>query len=196
MGEESGSLKSVADLIPSFYYDLIARVSVGVPFLALLLWKERDSLKGLLPPDSWVAFLLLAGAGYLAGLLLTPLSLIWTVVIMPAEAIIFRKKPSLNWRRGIRNDEIAIRNKDAGLNLAKMQAEATLCQNLVSAFVVLMVADWSKTFPVLALENRGLTDRCVLFLILLACAGFQTLSYMSSQSRLYHLFIESGEEPR
>ena len=80
MPDESAPLQSVSKLVPSVYYDLIARVCAGVPFLALLLWAQRESLRDLVS-NAWIGFLLLLGAGYLAGLLLTSLSLLWSVLI-------------------------------------------------------------------------------------------------------------------
>jgi hypothetical protein len=38
MSDEPGPLVSGAQLIPSVYYDLIARVCAAVPFLLPLLW--------------------------------------------------------------------------------------------------------------------------------------------------------------
>jgi hypothetical protein len=35
MAEESGPPRTIANLIPGVYYDLIARVSAGVPFLVV-----------------------------------------------------------------------------------------------------------------------------------------------------------------
>src|SRR5579862_2372823 len=88
MADDSGPLLSVGQLVPGVYYDLIARVCAGVPFLVLLLWEDRYSLKDL-APNAWVGFLLLMGAGYLAGLLLTPVSVLWNIVIgLPTRLIL------------------------------------------------------------------------------------------------------------
>jgi hypothetical protein len=189
MAEELESPKSLIGLVPNLYYDLIARVCAGVPFLALLLWSQKDSLKGLVP-DNWVGFLLLTGAGYLSGLLLTPFSLVWSVVILPLQFLLLRV-PGFDWRRTGRNEEIATKNKDAALNLSKMQAEATLCQNLVTAFVVLVFADKSGAFPVQMFRNHGKGYQLIMFLVLLTAAVFQTMSYVVQQNRLHRFHLPS-----
>jgi hypothetical protein len=38
MADDPGALEGLGKIIPSVYYDLIARVGSGVLFLAVLLW--------------------------------------------------------------------------------------------------------------------------------------------------------------
>lgn len=186
MAEESGALHSVGKLVPSIYYDLIARVCAGVPFLTLLLWTQRDSFKDLVT-NAWIGFLLLLGAGYLVGLLLTPLSLVWSALIGLPIRIILRV-PTADWRHGSRNDEIAAKDKEAGATLAKMQAEATLCQNLLSAFIVLIVANDTGTFLVPALNAYGTKYRWIIFGVLVTAAVFRTAAYLGRQNSLYEIY--------
>ncbi len=76
MAEEPGVLEGLGKVIPSIYYDLIARVCAGVPFLAVLLWECRTALGEM----TWAKLILLLGAGYVVGLVLTPLSLPWGMI--------------------------------------------------------------------------------------------------------------------
>jgi hypothetical protein len=193
MADESGAFQSVGKVVPSVYYDLIARVCAGVPFLALLLWAQRESFKDLVS-SAWIGFILLLGAGYLAGLLLTSLSLLWSALIgLPARTIF--RMPTADWRHGSRNDEIAAKDKEAGATLAKMQAEATLCQNLLSGFLVLLIANDTGTFSVSALSAHGPMYRWVIFLALLAAAVFRTVAYLGRQNSLYKIYLPKKVHP-
>jgi hypothetical protein len=149
MSEDSGPLTEIAKVVPSVYYDLIARVSAGTPFLVTLLWPYRENYGEL----TWEKLLLLLGAGYIVGLLLTALSVLW----LPVELLIMvvLRTPMKNWRRGLtRNDEIAVRSEQAGATLAKMQAEATLCQNLFSGFSLLVLLNHTNIVLELTPSNR------------------------------------------
>jgi hypothetical protein len=125
MADEPGALEGLGKIIPSIYYDLIARVCTGVTFLAAILWDHR----GLFGEISWSTLTVVLGAGYIVGLVLTPLSLPWGLVQFAVRYVL--KMPKWDWREV---DQIASKNKEAGSTLAKMQAEAVLCQNLFSAF--------------------------------------------------------------
>jgi hypothetical protein len=47
MAEDEAPLKSVGEVVPSPYYDLIARVCAGVPFVLLLVNQQAEKLKPL-----------------------------------------------------------------------------------------------------------------------------------------------------
>jgi hypothetical protein len=142
-------------------------------------------------PNAWVGFLLLLGAGYLAGLLLTSLSLLWSALIgLPTRIILGVPMAELR-RHGSRNDEIAAVDKEAGMTLAKMQAEATLCQNLLSAFIVLVIASETGTFTIPALANHGAGYRWIVLVTLLATALFRTVAYLARQESLYKIHISN-----
>lgn len=180
MAEEAGALQELGKVIPSIYYDLIARVCSGIPFLAILLWERIDAFGEL----TWVKLTLLVGAGYVAGLLLTPLSRLW----LPLELLLLKilRIPIDDWRRGLpRNDEIAARDQQAGATLAKMQAEATLCQNLFCAFVLLILLNYTGTFLVPA------AGKWVMGLILGLAAIFRTTVYLGRQNNLYEIVVHN-----
>ena len=145
--------------------------------------------------NSWVGFLLLVGAGYLAGLLLTTLSVLWSLLIGLVIRIAFRTRAA-NFRHASRNDEIAAADKDAGVTIAKMQAEATLCQNLLSAFVVLIFANDTGAFTVSALMGHGTGCRWTVFFVLLVAAVFRTVVYLERQNSLYSIHVSKTAYPR
>ena len=60
MAEESGTFEALGKIIPSIYYDLIARVCPGSVVTAALLWDSRDVVGEI----AWAKLILLLGMGY------------------------------------------------------------------------------------------------------------------------------------
>jgi hypothetical protein len=186
MPEESGSLSSVGKLIPSVFYDLIARICPGVAFLVGIFWHKRHTFEHPVS-NAWVGFFLLLGAGYLAGLVLTALSFVWGPLIgLPIQFGL--DIPVSEWSR---NDKIANVNPEAGATLAKMQAEATLAQNLLTAFIILWFADGGKGTLCLGLVMR---HRMIIVLALGLTALFRTLAYLGRQQNLYEIYLPGSTE--
>jgi hypothetical protein len=188
VAEETGALESLGKVIPSIYYDLIARVCAGVPFLIVLLWQYRETFGEI----TWAKLTLLIGAGYVVGLVLTSLSIIWSPVNFVLMAIL--KIPLNNWRHGlVRNDEIVAKDKEAGATLAKMQAEATLCQNLVDGLLMLIILNATSVFVVPAIAACSTACRWTTVLILGLAAIFRSAVYLGRQDHLYHLYVKAPE---
>ena len=147
MAENAAPLKEMGGLIPSVYYDLIARISPGVPFIVILLWdsgQELSNFKELI--GSTGLFLLLVAMGYLAGLFLQSLSM-WVGAI--PRCFIKRRLGLQNLsphQIAHRSDQIGIKNKEAGATLTKMSAEATLCENLLLGILLLSIPSWLGLF--------------------------------------------------
>jgi len=180
MAEESGSLSSLGQLIPSVFYDLIARVCPGVAFLVALFWHKRHAIEHLVH-NAWVGFFLLLGAGYIAGLLLTTLSLLWTVLIgLPIQCAF-----NIRINEWSRNDEIAEVNPEAGTTLAKMQAEATLAQNLLTGFVVLWIAVEKGALCLGPIKHYP----WAIFPVLGGSVVFRTAVYLGRQQKLYEMYF-------
>ena len=180
MAEEPGVLEGLGKIIPSIYYDLIARVCAGVPFLTVLLWDQRSKFGDI----TWAKLTLLLGAGYVVGLVLTPLSLPWGLIQLVVRRVL---KMPIKFREGASlTDQIAAKDKEAGATLAKMQAEAILVENLFSAFIVLTL--WSSAYPLelIAKCTRGST---FLILVLLGISVLHRITaYVIRENRLYHVY--------
>jgi hypothetical protein len=231
MAEESGVLTSVANLIPKIYYDLIARISAGVPFLLLLFWpRKQDDFR--FGTSDVIDFILLLGAGYVAGLILTPPSAIlgliapgffklciWLGSKAPPSASdgnavtaklgvrrlcawlnkqctpltnmqnieAAHPKASLNWSR---NDLIALYDKDAGATLAKMQAEAVLCMNLLTGYLLLIIANSTGAYNVSALCGRGSIFKWSIGILLAFAVIHRQFAYLGRQCALYNAHVE------
>ena len=144
MGEpekaESGSLASLGGIIPSLYYDLIARVAPGLVFLL-----SFDVIRNALSDhrDGATATLLLAFS-YIIGLLLTPffeiiIGPLWLLMRLKAVRR-WLKLPEVDLRSG--NDVIGLVRADYGATLGKMQAESVLCANVGSGLIILRFLPW------------------------------------------------------
>jgi hypothetical protein len=149
--EESASpLKDIAHLVPSVYYDLISRVSVGVPFVLAAFYCMKSESKvwelenNLGKPGFTLALLLV---GYIAGLLLSSISYLVEIPLNWWVWRRFRKSEQthdqFDGQRWSQMDEIAIKNKEMGATLVKMMAETALCENLLTGFLVLLVLGYS-----------------------------------------------------
>jgi hypothetical protein len=146
MGEDSSPAKELAGLVPSVYYDLIARVLAGAPFALAIAWTEREDLIKVkdVPGAGSLLILLPAGASYLCGILLTPICG-WTG--LPVQ-MLFSSKFDGHWwmpisvSRTVSDwlDEVGLWNPSIGATLAKMQAEAVLCENLCGGYLLALAA--------------------------------------------------------
>src|SRR5689334_16418252 len=77
MAEDSGPLKQIATVVPSVYYDLIARVAAGATILAIATWPAVEAKN--LHDVSWAQIGLLTLAAYVVGLLVTSFSMVSSV---------------------------------------------------------------------------------------------------------------------
>ena len=177
-----GDLASkLADLIPSLYYDVIARVAAGVPFVALL------GLTGPGAPEGVPGFIV---AGYITGLVLTPtgapFGLVGTAAWI-AYRRVFQSEPRKLLRLSRENDEVAAKSPDAGATLGKMQAEVTLCSNLAAAYVVLSLLR-PQAMPLL---GDSTTSRMMVGLVFAVAAAWRAFAYHERQARLYEIHVKA-----
>jgi hypothetical protein len=187
MAEESGPLEALGKIVPSMYYDLIARVCSGLPFLVALLWDRKDMIGEL----TWVKLILALGAGYIAGLLLTPLSLPWGLVHLLVRLIL--KMRIKDWQYGLTlYDAILVKDKEAGGTLVKMQAEAVLCQNLFGAFIALIIINATGVMPVPLVKYCSRSCFFIIFSILAASSVNRIIAYLIRENRLYKIHVETA----
>lgn len=145
MAEHEGNdkLSTLGGIVPSVYYDLIARVCGGAPFLALVLSGQGDSLRKAADFLGTAGVMLGAVLGaYVIGMLLTAVSLI---VCSPINVIVNRWYGFRAQERNEKADRVDKLDSAMGGTLLKMAAEEVLCQNLLSGFIVFWFA--SKHWP-------------------------------------------------
>jgi hypothetical protein len=186
---ESGSLTSLSGVVPSLYYDLIARVAPGLVFLLCLddtqayLKDHRDGLTGTL----------LLALGYVVGLLLTPF---YEIFIAPLWLLTRIKSvrqrvglPDHDSRSG--NDVVGLQRPDYGATLGKMQAESVLCANLASGLVILRFLPLHSFFSPAAAGAYSPGLSCTVFtwllIFLIVATNYRYGMWMGRQAQVIAL---------
>lgn len=149
-------------LVPEVYYDVIARLCAGAPFVAYIAWRN-EALEDL---DVVKLGVLLVLGSYLLGHLLSTVSAALNVIIWRPRFLkwIVGRMPLDNpfsdqsFRTGFhelykRIDAIGKRDANGGTLLKKMEAGAALSDNLLSGFMLFTAAKfYSDGLP----SGRGL----------------------------------------
>lgn len=139
-GNAMGSLaEKVPEVLPSFYYDLVARLVPGTAVVLLSTYLGLPGTDGLVKADllSGVGILLLLGLGYLVALLLTPLGTLLGLLISRIANVSRNDKITLDelWTLV---DSLQSTNPSAATTLSKMAAEVTLCENLLAGLLAIL----------------------------------------------------------
>lgn len=189
MAEDEPPLKSVGEVVPSLYYDLIARVCAGVPFVLLLVNYQAEKLKPLTSTmGASGTVLLVVLFGYLLGLLLTPLA---GSIAGPIQ-LLLKKKLGLDRLRWMdylleisrRSDAIGVKDRGMGAVIGKMGAERILCQNLLLGSLTVVVLDMRHGYQ---LGSPVLEWLIVALLAILVIQ--RNVAFLLRQSQLYSLLF-------
>lgn len=173
-------LKEAAKVIPSVYYDLIARVAAGAAVIAAAEW-----LGPLKVEDPSEHLVLLTLGAYICGMLLTPFGALTAYgagklveLYLPRlpKCEDLKVLPEEEWAKGP-NDLIAAVNVEAGATIAKMQAESTLCHNMFVGVLALL--------PLAFCKHWGYWFAAVVLLAIAAI--YRTAVYLVRQKQLYDL---------
>jgi hypothetical protein len=174
-------------IIPSMYYDLIARVGAGAPFLVALLWNHHAEFGEI----TWIKIALLLGAGYITGLVLTPFSSLWAPIYLQVRRT--SDGPDKNLSRSLWDvslmDYISAKDKEAGATIAKMRAEAVLSANLFTGFLLLWLISWHH--PLLVMDAIGLRMKMLILLLLAICSIQRALACAGREERLYKIHFSN-----
>jgi hypothetical protein len=192
MPDEGLPLKEIGSVIPTVYYDLIARVSAGAPFVIFLVYSnhtkmaEMDQLVG----KAGILLLILLG-GYLVGMLLTPISGIFELPFLWfSRGVLNLKQYSFTegiYQQAKRMGIVFASDKESGITVAKMAAEAVLFQNLCTGFLIMLglrCVHWVD-FPLSSAMGA------VLLLMLLIAIVHRRLVHIGSQKAFYEIWQES-----
>jgi hypothetical protein len=143
----------VTGLIPEIYYDLIARVAAGVPLVLIFVFQNYSVLEAAkISVTDWTFFTAVLGLGYLVGHFLTTISVVLNALIWtPILSILMRKAVLSNYKfkstspQAIigelyhRIDWVARKDKSGGVVLKKMEAACALTDNLLSAWLLVVL---------------------------------------------------------
>jgi hypothetical protein len=141
------STNDISGLVPEIYYDLIARVAAGVTVIAVIISPSWSDLQQL---NTVTIFIVLLGAGYVVGHLLTTVSVPLNAIFWMPRSMTVAKKfiPDLKYDFGsisageifaeiyARIDWVSKRDRSGGTLLKKMEAGAALTDSLLAGWVV------------------------------------------------------------
>ena len=188
-------------LVPEIYYDVIARLCAGAPFVAIAFW-AYPGIRSL--PAVALGVVAIFGS-YLAGHLLAAVSAVWNPLLwnrwflgkiiakLHLQNRFTSEAPRLIFNElYCRIDYISSRDSNGGAILKKMEAGSQLSDNLLSGFL-LVVAVRAVHFGGLQ-ANEGWWA-AGLAVILLASVMLRRLILLGRQDSLYTLLRTNVATP-
>lgn len=196
MGEDEAPLDNVGEVVPSLYYDLIARVCAGVPFILLLVKNQTEGLNPLTKAvGASGTVLLVVLFGYLLGLLLTPLAGSFAAPIQ----LLLKKKIGLGHFKSVdylleisrRTDAISVKDRAMGAVLGKMGAERILCQNLLLGSAILVSVDIQRG----SYQLGSFIIEAMVVVLLVVLVIQRNVTFLVRQTQLYTLLFDREHSP-
>jgi hypothetical protein len=145
-GVAAKELEKLGGVIPSLYYDIIARIIPGCVLIAAFAWNGESTINSLLKDATFGSGFFFLLGGYVVGMLLTTIALffdfVWWMVAKrrPCELL----SP---WEAALLIDKIGHINPTAGITLFKMFAEVTFFENLLAGLIVFWAARIHLSVP-------------------------------------------------
>jgi hypothetical protein len=202
------------NVVPSLYYDLIARVCPGLGFWLVLIIPATCNA-----PSSWsvacfaelesVSLLILIITSYIAGMVGTGFCIVWdwltmlALLKMPGVALsvglneedtIFQQ-----WRRiAEKMEAIAKTNDEAGRIVSKALAEVSLCQNLLTgllAAILIGVASKGKLFFLPEASSEWAMLLLLTFALFLAVL-FRQAMFLGRVDAIYIMYVNPKDMQR
>jgi hypothetical protein len=146
---DSKKAKSIADIIPSVYYDVIARICPGAGFWITISLVSQD-VQQVFKVDkvTGTSLFILVLISYLAGIVLSGFCIIWDLISFKllaattwlSDPLRLDKKIGLikQWQIvAQRMETVAKVSQDPSRIVTKALAEVTLCENLITGLIVL-----------------------------------------------------------
>lgn len=194
-------IAAVLNVIPSVYYDLIARIAPGAAFWIALGIKagqplNLQTISAVTPQDAVILVFL----GYLTGMVLTGIALPWDYACLA----IFRRLPETA-RSGLgleknhtlleqwgdvaeRMDRLDRVCPEAGRTVAKALAEVTLCQNLLSGLLVLACIGFISDGALFARPAGHLLPLGLVLAMLFAAMVFREAMFLGRVQTLHGIY--------
>jgi hypothetical protein len=191
-------MDSIKGLVPEIYYDMIARIAAGVPLVAVIVSPHLDKLDTF---SNTASFVLLIGLGYVAGHLLTTVSFVLNMILwnplflrLARYLVDLRYDFRSNWTIPVfdvvyqRIDWAAKRDATAGAILKKMEAGAALSDNLLSAWLIVLLYRWFGGSIGWAVNLGGWSTPALwlVTLVLVASVYSRRGAFIVRQDRLLH----------
>jgi endonuclease YncB( thermonuclease family) len=132
--EGLGTLEKAAGIVPTLYYDIIARIIPGSAFIVAFTWNGQAALPRWIEKGEFGSGVLFIFFSYVSGMLLTAVGLIFDLAWMVLSWHI----PNLwsPWDISHKIDEMTKKDPLGAAALLKMFAEVTLFENVLAAMAV------------------------------------------------------------
>lgn len=195
-----GGLSSMLNVVPTIYYDLIARICPGLAFwLAIALSGSSLGALGKLETLAKEHFVVMLVLSYLAGIVLTGASVIWDAITFA----LFLRIPALRGPLGLERqcsfveawhevaqkmESVAKKSEAAGGIVTKALAEVTLCENLLTALLVLSCLGWLSSGRLFFDPAATLGYLLGAFFSLFIAMAFRQLMFLGRVEALYVMY--------
>jgi hypothetical protein len=200
------SAKSLADIVPTVYYDLIARVCPGAAFWITISLVSPDVQRVFsIEKLSGISFVLLIVISYLAGIVLSGFCLVWdaTSYKILSTPLRLRMPLGLDEAYGLPKQWELIAQKmeavnkasaDPGRIVTKALAEVTLCQNLLTGLVVLGAIGYISDGKHYFAPQHYPGIYAVVFFAFLVSMLFRQTMFLGRTQALYKLYVSQGPD--
>nr|BFD41216.1 hypothetical protein FFPRI1PSEUD_27150 [Pseudomonas sp. FFPRI_1] len=206
-GESGGGLTSIMNVVPSVYYDLIARICPGMAFWIALSFKY-PILPGVEQQDvpsaiTGALLIMLVILSYVSGIVFSGFAVLWDLLSIAVltctrnmtELLGLNSRQPLpftrKWKIVSKNiDQVAKANEGAGKVLVKAMAEVTLCQNLLTGFVALAVLELSYKTPNFIPIPQYKTLYFCIAVALVTSMLFRQAMFLGRVKDLHELYVE------
>ncbi|NBF12572.1 hypothetical protein [Pseudomonas sp. Fl4BN1] len=213
-GESGGGLTSIMNVVPNVYYDLIARVCPGMAFWIVLSFKypilpgvEQEDVPSAITGALLIVLIILS---YVSGIVFTGFAILWDLLSIAILACtrnmtelmgLASQQPlrfTQKWKAVSKNiDQVIKENDGAGKILIKAMAEVTLCQNLLTGFVVLALLELNyKTPNFIPIPQYKMLYFCIAA-ALVASMLFRQAMFLGRVKDLHELYVKKpGQQPK
>ncbi|QZI68435.1 hypothetical protein K5F93_18700 [Pseudomonas protegens] len=208
---EGGSgLTSIFNLIPSVYYDLIARICPGMAFWIVLAFKypllpgvEPQSVPEMLTGTLLIVLIILS---YVSGIVFTGFAVLWDLLSIALLASNQNMKQLLGldgetstsftrqWKHlSKRIDQVIKEDEGAGKTLVKAMAEVTLCQNLLTGLIALITIELCYKTPIFLPIAQYKLLYLGISIALITSMLFRQAMFLGRVKDLHELYIKGRE---
>jgi hypothetical protein len=184
-------------VVPTLYYDLIARISPGVALLLFFYLYCFGSTPDMKHFPATVALFVMVVLGYLVGIILTGFCIVWDTLtflvlgsIGKLRAPLGLEKPTLieQWETvSHRMESIADRSASGGQIVTKALAEVALCENLLTGAVCLGLLGQFTRAEMFYDVTSHLVEYSLVILALLVSLLFRQAMFLGRVESLHRL---------
>lgn len=201
----AASFSSLLNVIPTVYYDLIARICPGMAFWVALsfvspVFGKLSDLGSLSAANLFILIVL----SYLSGIVFTGFSIVWDAfsLIVFSFSQGMQQLLGLNGSKGLASqwqriaqkmEALAKKSEDPGRIVTKALAEVALCQNLLTGLVVLSIIGFISAGRHFYLPSEFIFPYVLIGISLLVSMLFRQAMFLGRVQALYTMYVDPEE---